>query len=425
MPFHRGGTNNRILPPNSRTVDVAKRAIRDLMSIQQRKYDNAFQVQGYETVVYNRLTQGLACSCQHNRKVAATILGDDGKMPEGKINELLTGGLEFKIQPYGSSSKGRDDLRNPRDIPPLRREDQRFGELNTDKETSLFTNVGGLTNPYANVVGSDRLGDNGDHMDHEDLDLDDAIEMADTDNYDSSTTRCSVCFGSGFVGGYSVLYGWRKVLTINSPEFRGNNLIGTIEINHKPNKFFATKASWSVTLPRNCIYVDAFKVWNNTDRVVEGSITIDSLPYNESLLRAKCDGVPHIIEIEFDDLTYFTHLEIQICQSTTLALLEFPKLQSSTNIELVDLTDDVQIVASPVIPKLGARDVLVESTFGKRFVVGPSTSWNDKDRSVMGWDVTSRVVQPSELLALLPRRRKMGQQPTNMVRDNMRGIRRT
>jgi hypothetical protein len=402
---------------------VAKRAIRDLMPAQQRKYDNAFQVQGYETVVYNRLTTGLVCSCQAQNKVFTSILGEDGKMPEGRINELLTGGLEFKVQTYGNTSKGRDDLREPRNIPLLKRDNQLYGEFNTKKQPE-FENDGALTDAYATVTGK-KTGDMGARNELEQMDLDDIVENFDTNSYDNSGTKCTVCFGSGFVGGYSVLYGWRNVLTVNSPEFMGNSLNGTIEVNHKPNKFFAKVAVWTVVLPRNCIYIDAFKVWNNTDRIVDGEVRIDNIPYSDDLFRASCDGRPHVISIRFDDLTYFTHIEIQVCQSSTLALLEFPKLQSSTNIEVRDLTDDVQIIASPVIPKLAARDVLVESTFGKRFIVGPATKWNDRERNVMGWEVTSRVIQPSELLSYLPRRRKMGQRTTNPVRDNSKGIRRT
>ena len=70
-------------------------------------------------------------------------------------------------------------------------------------------------------------------------------------------------------------------------------------------------------------------------------------------------------------------------------------------------------------------DVVVESTFGKHFVVSESQWWNDRDRNVLGWDVQARVIQPEEILFGLPRRRRMGQRTTNTVRDNVNGIRRT
>jgi hypothetical protein len=57
MPV-KTSNNNRILPANGRAVDVAKRAIQEILPVQQMRYHDAFAVQGYEGVLYNRLGQG-------------------------------------------------------------------------------------------------------------------------------------------------------------------------------------------------------------------------------------------------------------------------------------------------------------------------------------------------------------------------------
>ena len=421
MPFY-SRSNNRILPSNSRAVDVAKETLRGLMPVQQRKYDNAFKVQGYESLVYNRLTQGLVCSCQANQKVFSSLLDADGKMPVGTMNELLSGGMEFKIQPYGSRASGRDDLRGPRNIPPLARDDQFYGEL-IDENTLYADNLGDITDPYIESSPLGTPGERGDNGPVQTDTLDDQVEMFDTNILDHSSTKCTVCFGTGFVGGYSSLHGWRKVLTTHSPE--RSAVTGTIEAYRTPNAFFATSVTFSTILPRGFVYLDAFRVWNNDDRANPTAILIDNLPYSDALLPALCDGRVHRITIQFEALTYWTHLEIQIGLSRETAMLEFPKLTSGTTTELRDLTEDVSINASPTIPKLSTYDVLVESTFGKCFIVGSATGWNDRDRNVLGWDVNARVIQPNELLHNLPRRRHLQQQRTNMVRDNQRGGRRT
>ena len=77
--IHR--SNNRVLPANARAVDVAKQAIRDIMPVQQRRYHAAFEVQGFEAVVYHRLQSGIPCSCQAHGKQLASHLEEDGKMP--------------------------------------------------------------------------------------------------------------------------------------------------------------------------------------------------------------------------------------------------------------------------------------------------------------------------------------------------------
>ena len=421
MPFYTK-SNNRTLPSNSRAVDVSREALRDLMPVQQRKYDNAFKVQGYESLVYNRLTQGLPCSCQADQKIFTSLLDEEGKMPLGTMNNLLTGGMEFKVQPYGARSSGRADLRGPRNIPPLARDDQFYGEL-IDENVLMGENVGTETDPYIDRTPLGSSGERGDNGPVQPLTLDDNVEMFDTNILDMSNTKCTVCFGTGFVGGYSVLHGWRQVLTCHSPE--RDAITGTIEGNRSPNAFFATSVAFKTILPKGFLYLDAFKVWNNDNRAFPSSTTIDSLPYSDKLLGALSDGRVHTIVVNFDVLTYFTHLEIQIGLSKETAMLEFPKLTSGTNVEVRDLTEDVQIIGSPMIPKLSTYDVLVESSFGKAFIVGTSTKWNGKDRDVLGWEVSARVIQPSELLHNLPRRRQLQQRSVSMVRDNGSGIRRT
>src|SRR6476661_5377941 len=110
MPFaHR--SNNRVLPANNRAVEVAKQAIRDITPVQQRRHANAFEIDGHESVVYHKLATGLPCSCMAHRLALATVLDEEGKMPQGTMNQLLTGGMEFVINRYGSHAATREDLR--------------------------------------------------------------------------------------------------------------------------------------------------------------------------------------------------------------------------------------------------------------------------------------------------------------------------
>lgn len=414
-------SNNRILPANSRAVNVARQTIRDLTPVQQRSYHNAFMVQGYEAVVYSRLWQGQPCSCQSRRQTAASILGEDGKLPPGTIDQIMSGGLEFQVNRYGASSLPSSDRNGSNSgIKGLSRDDQFFGDLTSENQTPfpISGNARHLDDPYIDSTEPD--GVNGPNQD---LEFDDIAPDFDGEVLDLTGSRCTCCYGTGFIGGYSILGGTRKVIAPNSPE--AISIEGSVELNVFPNAWRATRIEIHVVLPVGYTGLDAFRVWNNIDRVVTGSVTIDSLPFSSQLLAAKCDGRPHIIVLEFDAATYVTHLEVQIVQTRESALIEFPKINKGSNIALQDLTGDVDLSASPLIPHLAVQDVIVESTFGKPFLIKSADLWNDKDRNVHGWDCQARVIQPNELLAFLPRRRQMQQRSTVPVRDNMNGIRRT
>lgn len=420
--IHR--SNNRVLPANARAVDVAKQAIRDIMPVQQRRYHAAFEVQGFEAIIYHRLRAGVPCSCQAHRKQLASHLEEDGKMPVSTMNKLLTG-QEFGVNQYGARVPARQDIRDAKReagqfMPRKAKDDQFFDGLDSNAPLTHEYVIGGLDDPFTQVT-EPGLGVNGPDNG---IDLDSLADDFDTGTLDMSTTRCGVCYGIGFVGGFSVLNAWRVVLdTTKTPSL--GPVDGTIEVNVSPHAFFARSVEWNVVIPRGFVSLDAFKVWNNMEPVTGGRITIDDLEFSDNLLRAFCDGRSHKIRIEFDDLTDFTHIEIQINQSLNSALIEFPRLTNTSNTSLNDMTGDVTMNASPIIPRLNTGDVVVESTFGKHFVVSESQWWNDRDRNVLGWDVQARVIQPEEILHGLPRRRRLGQRTTNLVRDNINGIRRT
>lgn len=416
MPLlHR--TNNRIVPANSRAVDVAKRSIKDIIPVQQRRYANAFEVQGYETIVYQRLWHGVACSCQNHRGVSASYLDRDGKMAPGAMDTLLSGGLPFAVNRYAARQPIRPDMRSV----PSKFEDGQIMDGDDVGDNSFTIADDELNDVFATDISSEHQEGTNGPSDAEDLDDRSTIFDGESDMND---TRCAICFGSGYVGGYAVLNGYRKVLHTNSPELTVLN--GTKEYNKVPHAFMCSAVEFRTVLPKGAMSVDQFAVWNNDKMVWPDSIQIDGLPFSNALLLALCDGREHTLSLGFDDeLTYFTHVEIQLNLSRIKALFELPRMSQGTNEGLQDATNELSLNASPAIPALKKGDILVECTFGKALIVGSCNPWNDAQRNVLGWDVDTRVIQPSELVNLLPRRQLTDQKSTYMVRDNMSGIRRT
>ena len=421
MPFKRS-SNNRVLPANSRTVDVAKAMLERVVPVQQRKYANTFEVNGYETLVYNRLRSGTPCSCQSSRKAAATILDESGKLKPGRMNELLTGGMSFKVQPYGTREAARPDTDALRGGKPKRHpEGQIFDGAEDGEHLTDFDLDDGFTNPNTTVThAADDVTDNSELPEE----MDDAVDQYDGESY-ANDTKCAICFGTGYVGGFTLLNGLRLVMCTQWSGKKLNVAGGTIEINRSPHAFMATQVDFKAILPKGIVGVDTFRVWNNDRMVHPDAILIDSLPYSMDLLRALCDGREHTISIRFTQLTYWTHVELQFNTSDQRALFELPRKTDGSNMNLADGTEEMQLNASPAIPNLSREDLLVECTLGKAMIVESVTDWKTAKRQILGWDVNIRVIQPSELLDLLPRRRPTHQQTTYMIRDNCAGHRRT
>jgi hypothetical protein len=230
---------------------------------------------------------------------------------------------------------------------------------------------------------------------------------------------CPCCFGSGFLGGYSILSGKRVILNFQDPTtILPATAVILVEKEIPP--ILSTSAAWVVLLPAGTESVDALRLWNVTTPVNTGTISVDGVPLTKQAeLLLYCDGRPHSISVNFSDTTEFTHLEIQLNQSTFPANFELPKLNKGSNVTLRETTDPFSISLSPRIPAVKTMDVIVESTFGKALQVKSVTGLNTRQLSTMGWEVEVRPAQPQELFWMLPRRLPTSfANKTPIVRDN-------
>ena len=424
-------TNNRILPNNSRIVDVSRKAIDRILPVQLRKYHNAFMVQGNQCVIYNRLNNGVKCGCKAKVNAVRTRLDENGKASPELINELLTGGGDFGILDYGSAIA---DAPNSREQPS---HNWTITDNTRNKPVSVFTStepsdntpiVGSQldvwdtdpNNPNATTILDSGFGPNGP------LGNDDELEdlIVDSDRFDQlglglRDCACSVCFGSGFVGGFQVFNGWRKVINF---QWENLNLFdGVINYEDDIPSVTATHAAFDIQLPKGAIGVDALKVWNY-NRIKEASITVDGVQLIcDSDILPFFDGDTHQVDVYVltDDPTW-THIEIQVYQSEDFAYLDFPKMTKTSVQAKIESFQDVQLVVSPLVPLVRSLDVVADSTYNKIFQVKDSTWWNDKKRVILGWECNVRPTQPTELYSLLPKRNpiRTAQRPP-MVTTNL------
>ena len=265
---------------------------------------------------------------------------------------------------------------------------------------------------YLRIVGNSRHGhlhEGGEHQGvqavgddgvHRNTDLVDEYNGFDYDYATFGDHACPICFGHGYVGGYSVYNGYRKVIPCEDMNIGGT---GILNVETSPYSASSQQLSFEITLPKGVVAIDACRLLNNWD-VVPAQGTIDGLPMSPVVIRAKCDGKKHLIAYHFKEPTNFTHFEFQVNLSKKSAYLEFPKLSKNQRMDIIDRLDDFQLLLSPDIPTIDQEDVICDCMLGKAYYV-QNTSWlNTRERQMLGWECNVRVVQPQEAFNHLPRR---------------------
>lgn len=409
-------SNSRILPANARAADVAEKAIQEIIPVQQRRMYDSFRVQGIQCVHFSRLTSGRKCNCQSSAKQLNGLLDKNGKASAGTINQLLTGNLEFNVTPYNFDQKRLPGVTSTQTSPlaPTNKNQGVFDIATKDDDI-----------PFADLVkGRHGLGDNGPV---EETTIDELVGDWDASIMGFSDVACPICFGTGFVGGFSPYHGHRQVLSVTDMQL----LVGS-ELNTLKRPFSATTPGFNVIviLPAGAIGIDVFRVWNLANPVNNVQMSVDGTALtSEGQLLQYCDGKQHLLQFTGPggQAFEFTHLEIQFQLTTESVYFEFPKRPTSNNTDLLEQMEPFNVIFSPNLPHLESLDVIVESQLGKVLVVQNTNPWRSRQRNVLGWEAQVRVIQPMELFRILPNRGRVMNKDatTKMVRDNGVGPRRT
>lgn len=409
MPV-KSSTNNRIIPANARASDVAAKAVKEIMAVQQARNLSAMRVQGYAAILYTHLKQGRKCTCQSSQKHLSSRLGFDGKAKPGVINELLTGQKTFDVTPYGSVMPQDDPFSNVVSPDANNKYQGVFDVAASDPSDSQPARTG----------NGDIFGDNGPL--NADFDIETLVGDFDASHLGLTDATCGVCFGHGFVGGYAPFSANRTVLTVDDVDLQAS----TIDFTKHPWSAESESFSFTTVLPYGALGVDSFRLLNN-HLPVAANFTIDGNPADLVSVLKYCDGKSHQVVVTLPRSNEWTHVELQFVTSDQSAFFEFPKLNKGSDTSLIEQLDPFSIIMSSNVPSLQSQDIIVESTFGKTLVVQNSSWWNDRDRNVLGWECQVRVIQPQELYGILPRRGRIltKNRTTVFAHDNQTGNYRT
>lgn len=380
-------SNNQLLPANQRNADVAEHAIKGIALVMQQRNMAAFRVQGIEACLYNHLTAGRICSCQGKNKKINSRLNQEGKADEGFINEILTGSS------FGTSQFGVDDNDLESYVPETGNYPKNDFQVKSPQQTD----------PIA--------------LEEETLSLDDIVGNFDAVALGITDSACPLCYGTGFVGGFSLYNGYRKVIPCE--DFA---LPADAELYIQKNPFSASTkfASIKLYLPKHAVAIDAFRLLNKM-KTLTCSMFIDGKQADYKTILAHCDGREHLLTILSDKEFEFTHLEIQLNLSRESVFMEVPRMTKASALTVIDSTDPFQILLSPNIPHADKLDIVTESMWGKALMIQDVSWHNTKERQMLGWECNARVIQQQEIFNFLPRRQRVAykQQTTNAAIGNM------
>lgn len=384
-------TNNKPAARNRRAVDTAQNSLASVIPIANDQYHNAFKIVGFPIVVYNKLKAGRKCSC-HSSESIGGVLDGNGNLDESAINELLTASPN-SVQKYGyrdsqrvSGSASNDHPSSYSKLAP------QFDNISTDVDDTL-----------SNWIESDETTWGSKGLVKPDLVTDDTPGEGIFGL--STTSSCPICFGTGFVGGFSTTDSTRIIVDSTYPNL---NLAGSaLDLTNYPNTIELNEyLSFECTLPKGAVAVDAFKVWNLSENVT-GECQFETLVGSSWVALTSildyCLGKP--LTFRVSGVNVLSHIEIQLQVSTNDVLVELPRLQDTGNSESIDRTGDISVNITPKLPALSAFDCIADGKNGKIWVVKDCTFWNDNNIKNLGWDANLRVSQPMEIFAILPIRR--------------------
>lgn len=390
-------SNRTLHARNTKAVPVAQKRLDQVADLAQEQYNNALSVDGYDALVYGRLTTGRRCTCSTVFNHATEqILDEKGNATEEHIQSLLTGS-EFSIEDYATTG---NTTSNPNFSPTM-------GMRVITPKSSVEKKA-----PYKPTISEDDpFGTDLNSVQT----IDDAF--AEVNLGSVSANKCSLCYGSGFVGGYSLHNGNRFVLdsTYELKECRGYAIMQE----QYPNLFDQAdslgEVRFTVTLPIGILSVDRIQVWNNNVAVKGAVVRIGTslanlIPLDDATLLTFATGTPCFIVVSEADK--FSHLELQFNLSSIHTYIEYPRLTKTGDLSVLEAIDSVQVVVSPLVLNVQPWDIIVDNVFKKSWRVTSSNWFNDRKMNIHGWDCQARLVQPYEVFVNMAGRFNNGTQYT-------------
>lgn len=393
-------------PRNDGSARIARSAIDQITPVAVQQQLNALAVDGIPCYYFIRKTSGTVCTCSglqtqtnpdgSNANVMPTTPGSHTVSPQGFGSEefmaSMLEGTTYKINRYGSRPLHLDANGN----------DNKWRA----QPKGRFSNDGVIraadqSDPFARQIDP-ITGDAGGDVDTSDL-----FETAVSQNVNAAAavTSCAVCLGTGFVGGYDAVNASRIVYDTQANWNAGVILDAT----QYPAAFNVSgSASLQITIPMGARALSVCRVWNNKDQVTGVTVNVYSkgnwIPLTPNL-NGVTKGMPCTLQLVFapGSTTQITHLELMYDMGLEPVLIGWNRMSFSEDFAKIDQLDDVSVVIPPNVPITSLYDVISEPIYQRTWKVTNTSNAMDRDLKVNGSEASVRVLQPMELVHLLPR----------------------
>lgn len=358
-----------VKPRNDGRTDLVRRMSQNYEQTAQKQGTNALNASSFEIMLYKIKTHGLKCTCCHDMR-KDKILDTEGHMDSELMDTIIAKALQSEPvslkQPKTRAVIVSATSYNPSSI----------------TKSANFDTI--QLNEEGNIV--DENGDELDAPDPEDYEL---LEQYDIENgkFDylaAVTNNCSICSRTGFVGGFNLVNGERRVYDCQSMQ---DFVSCQIDFTQSPHRIeSATEDFVSVrftdTLPKSIWKVITFRAMFNWDVVSDYelyAVETSGLTHIASNLdlKAFCTGVPVQFELRFKGT--LTHVEF-LLQSTNKPLF-------------CDITTLNRVASSKRINDLEAITFNLPASVG---TIRRGDVFFEKNSRVL-WVVTTTEIQRSAL----------------------------
>jgi hypothetical protein len=370
------------------------------------QYIEALNVDGVQFQYWHRTTEGRYCTCQNPTAEQAPHLQNMGDRTNTDANNQQGDGSSL---PDSDGSPVSFKVRGARD----RREVVDTVNLENVLGVTVGDNAdGNQTKEINNDLGSDASLTKA--MD------DDAFVRMGSDAgilFGGERTQCGICFGTGYVGGYSLFCGKREIFDA-SGTYDFSLFKFSLDNKQNPAVFRSATDStayvqWTYELPTYFIGCTMIHVRDNVKSVANSQVLYQivgsSAPFAPLTIDFvnSCKGVPTKLllrvgpaQSKLEVPWQFTHMEF------VLQFDEWPKMQiaalgETTNFGVFNSLITTSMMLPPNLPQASKEDVIYEFKYNDLWKVTTATDSQTAKLQVMAWNVDTRIIQDFEQLALL------------------------
>ena len=315
----------KLKPQNTRLTQVAKQH-EFYAKIQQQYVQNALSASGIYCVIFKLVSGGKRCTCSGH----ASLLDNNG--------DLTASGL----------------LSITQSIQNLYGDTKRVSFKANDMNIDLLSDTGEVFEDYA----------------------DEPVQPEDLLEYGSfNQDYCSICYGSGYIGGYQLQPGFRLVLDTQSVV----NTDHTLDTSNNPMFYHSgTYADFEALIPLHSKL--QVRLFNNDTEVL--NFTFKEIP----------NGTQGILTIETKEA--FTHIELSELRGYIPC--DFAQLPETFGEDLLGAGTTATFIVGHTT-SVTKNSLLIESKFGRMWQVQNVNSFYDNSGILIQYELEARLVAQHEL----------------------------